>query len=81
MITENKIERRCRYRLRLHGMKMHKTLNDLNTPVYYVIEEYLDEWPKYSEDKGSWYNLDGLRVLCEELQEKDEIAREENRMR
>lgn len=61
------LERRCRYRLGLHGLRLHK-LRDKDT--YYVTEASNDERPD-PDDPYSWQPLGKVEEYCEELEQKD----------
>lgn len=69
MLTDKNIERRIRYRLRKHGMKMHK-VNDHGRVIYQILE--IGEDPKdHADDDYGWFTLDKALDYAEELAEKE----------
>lgn len=70
MLIDCDIERRCRYRLRLHGMRLRKERDSYGRPIYYIINETDDERPD-DDDTYRWLSLDRVLKYCEELAEKD----------
>lgn len=66
MKTITSLERRCRYRLGKHGLRVHKVQGNAG-PVYYA-EEIGCNVP---ERMRRYYDLDGLLVWAEELEEKE----------
>lgn len=69
MITDANIERRIRYRLKKHGMKLHK-VNNFGNVWYQVLE--IDEDPKdHADDEHGWFTLEKLLEYAEELAEKE----------
>lgn len=80
MISDETLERRCRYRLGLRGWKLHKEQRN-NGSVYYItdgVEFGHDERPDDNEPHR-WFTLDELVAYCEELAEKDKLYYEEER--
>lgn len=73
---DERIERRCRYRLDKHGMKLHKERNERGEAVYYLTDEINTERPD-DDDGYRWLTLSELLEYCEELAEKDSLARAE----
>lgn len=68
MVTDVQIERRCRYRLDKHGMKLHKEKNEYGQPVYYITSWEYPDRPD-DDDTRSWLSLDQVLNYCEELKE------------
>ena len=76
MASDLNIERRARYRLKKHGMKLHKTKNDYGETWYQVLG--IDDDPKeHTDDEYGWYKLNGLVDYMLELEEKDYLQRRE----
>ena len=76
---DDRIESRCRYRLKQHGLKLHREWNELRgEPVYYLTDETNTERPD-DEDNNRWLLQSELLAICEELVEKDSLAKEEER--
>lgn len=69
MITNENIERRIRYRLKKHGLKMHKVNNYGN--VWYQVLEIDDDPKEHADDEHGWFTLDKLLEYAEELAEKE----------
>lgn len=74
--TDADLERRCRYRFGLHGLKMHKVKGN-SEPVYYLYEDGDDD--SLPEEDERFFTLKELIDYCEELEEKDAIAREKQK--
>ena len=72
-LTNQDIERRCRYRLALHGLKMHKVKGS-SEPVYYLYEAGADDT---IPDESARFSLDKLKQYCEVLEERDKLERSE----
>ncbi len=68
MVTDKDIERRCRYRLAKHGLRVHKVAGN-NGPIYYVYEDGADD--SIPEDDRAFMRLEKLLDYCEELAEKE----------
>ena len=66
MITDTNIERRCRYRLARHGLRVHK-VKSCYGPVFFACygDDNPPEWQRHYMD------LDGLLDFAEVLAEKD----------
>jgi hypothetical protein len=70
MIDIATVERRYRYRLKLHGLSLHKVKNDYGDPVYYLTDEGDDTRPD-DDDPNRWFSFDQLSEYCAKLAEKD----------
>lgn len=76
MISISTIERRFRYRLKLHGLTLHKAKIDSGDSMYYISEEGFDDRPD-NDDPNRWLTFDQLECYCTKLAEKDaEYAKE-----
>ncbi len=71
MITNEVIERRCRYRLAQHGLRFHKSRGNTGA-VYYIYES--GEEDSVPEEDCRFLDLEQLLAFCEELQEKTASA-------
>lgn len=71
-----KAERRCQYRLGRHDIKLHKEKNERGEPVYYLTDEINNDRPD-DNDQYRWFTLHEIINYCEELEEKDNLARAE----
>lgn len=80
MLTDTQIERRCRYRLAVHGMKLRKAKNDYGTTVYYIVDDFNTDRPE-DDDPYRWMNLDMLSCYCTKLAERDAEHYAEQRLR
>lgn len=69
-------ERRCRYRLGLHGMKLRAVPGN-HEPLYYIFED--DEDNSVPADDCRFFTLDQIGEYCDELAEKDAEDREYRR--
>ena len=69
ILSDLDIERRCRYRLGLHGLRLHKERDDYGRYWYYISKSRDDERPE--DNSMRWMKLDGLLNYCERLEEKD----------
>lgn len=69
-LTDADIERRCRYRLSRHGLRMKKVKGEQG-PVYYLYEDGGDDTQPDDNDSYRWFDLHSLLDYCEELQEKE----------
>ena len=76
-LSERDLERRCRYRLSLHNMKMRKVKGNNGQAVYYLFENGLDDSPP--ENDSGYLILSEVMEYCEELEEQDRLAREDRR--
>ena len=76
VLTDADIERRCRYRLSLHGLKMHKVKGDYGS-AYYLYEDGDDD--SEPEDDFRYMTLDQVYDYCGELAEKDAERRYDER--
>ena len=70
-MNERRIERRCRYRFRLHGLRVHKVNDDDGRAWYYITEAGGDQARPEPDDPYRWYDLDQLLNCAEELEEQD----------
>ena len=77
ILSERDLERRCRYRLSLHGLKMRKVKGNNERAVYYLYENGMDDSPP--EYDSSYLTLDQVSEYCEELEEQDRLDREEKK--
>lgn len=71
ILTDREIERRCRYRLARHGLKMKKLTGDDGFPVYYLYENGGDDTKPDDKDSYRWFSQKKLIDYCEELAEKE----------
>ncbi len=62
------VERRCRYRLRLRGLKLRAVPGN-REPLYYIYEDGMDS--SIPEDDCRFFTLDQIGEYCEELAERD----------
>ena len=69
MITDMNIEKRCRYRLARHGLRVHK-MEGIREPIYYAYEVGGDDSPPDPET-GHYMSLWNLLELAEYLAEKE----------
>ncbi len=76
-LSERDLERRCRYRLSLHGMKMRKVKGNNDQAVYYLFENGTDDSPP--EYDSAYLVLDQVAEYCEELEAQDRLDREEKK--
>lgn len=67
--TDSMIERRCRYRLSMHGLRMHKRKTNDGESYYYLYEHGQDDSPPEEDDR--YFTLKRLIDYCEDLAEKD----------
>ena len=74
MITDNQIERRCRYRLAKHGLIVHK-VKDHYGPMYYAC--YGDDDPP--EWQRHYMYLDELLDFATVLKEKESDYRDDRK--
>ena len=79
MTDERTIERRARYRLWRHGLRLHKQHNDRGEPVYYFSEIGGDQSAPADDDFYRWHSLKRLLDYVEELAEKDAEKQAEQR--
>lgn len=79
MIDSKTIESRARYRLKLHGMNLHKRLNDRGEPMFYISEISGDQSAPADDDFYRWHTLDRLLDYVEELAVKDAEEQAERR--
>ena len=78
MVSTSTLERRYRYRLKQHGLILHKEKNDYGEVVYYLTDENNPDRPD-DNDNHRWYNFKGIEEYCQELAEQDEIYYAEQR--
>lgn len=71
-LSDADIERRCRYRLEKHGMRMHK-INSFDEPLYHLY--YIGEDKRIPDDEASFFTLSKLLDYCERLAENEEKRR------
>lgn len=71
ILTDRDIERRCRYRLARHGLRMKKLEGNDGRPVYYLYEIGGDDSKPDEDDHYRWFSQDKLIDYCEELAEKE----------
>ena len=70
-VTTRNLERRCRYRLALHNMRMHK-VEGYCEPVYYLYEPGEDD--SIPDDSNRFFTLDELVDYCGTLAEQEALA-------
>lgn len=72
MVTDYMIERRIRYRLERHGMKMRKCYDTATHKYsYFIYEIGGDDTRPDDSDSNRWFSLDELLNYCEELAEEE----------
>ena len=76
-LSDRDLERRCRYRLSLHGMKMRKVKGNSGQAVYYLYENGMDDSPP--EYDSAYLILDQVVEYCGELEEQDRLDCEEKK--
>lgn len=81
MVETTTIERRFRYRLKLHGLTLHKEKGVNGATYYYITDEINDARPN-DDDPDRWFSFSQLESYCAELAEKDaEYFAEQRRKR
>lgn len=70
MISTATIERRFRYRLKLHGLTLHREANESGEVFYYLTDDTNQDRPD-SDDQASWYSFSEMVEYCERLAEED----------
>lgn len=78
-LTDAAIERRIRYRLNRHNMRMHK-IDGFNGPVYYFYTIGEDDSVP-DDNEGRFFTLMQAAEYCEELEQKEAEWSEEQRAR
>ena len=68
VVSDEMIERRCRYRLARHGLRMHK-VQGASGPYYYCYENGTDDTAPDSDT--AYFTLDKLLDYCERLKERE----------
>ena len=76
MNTDYLIERRCRYRLAKHSMKMHKKGNIRNC-FYYAVYDEGDAIRDISDE--AYRKLDSVAEYCGKLELQEKEYREQKR--
>ena len=71
MLTDTNIERRCRYKLQKHGMRMHKETNEQGRAVYCLYDIGGNDTRLDDLEHGRWFFIEELLAYCEELEEKE----------
>ena len=69
MLTDIQIERRCRYRLSRHNLRVHKVAGN-HGPLYFAYEIDGDDSPP-DREFGRYMSLWGLLNFAEELAERE----------
>ena len=69
--TTDVIEHRARYRLKRHGLRLHKQHNDRGEPMYYISEIGGDQSAPADDDFYRWHSLNRLLDYVEELAAQD----------
>ena len=76
MVTDYLIERRIRYRLERHGMKMHKCYDTATHKTsFFIFEIGGDDTRPADDEQHRWFSLEELNNYCEELEEKEKEER------
>ena len=75
MVTNHQIERRCRYLLSKHCLRVHKVQGNRG-PVYYAYEVGDDDPPEWMRH---YMDIDGLLDFAEEIAEKEFACRTSRR--
>ena len=73
-LTDEDIERRCRYRLKRHGLRMHRRKNADGTTFYWLYEINGDDSEPDANnplEAQRFFTLKRLINYCETLQEKE----------
>lgn len=80
MVTDEIIERRFRYRLNKHGMKLHKEVNAWGKPWYYITDEDDQERPD-DDDQNRWLSFSEVESFVEKLAQEDAEYQAEQRLK
>lgn len=70
IVDEATLERRFRYRLKVHGMTLHKEKDEYGKSVYYITDEVETGRPD-EDDQYRWLTFSDVESYCAELAEKD----------
>lgn len=71
MGNDLQLERRIRYRLKKHGMKLHKTPRNEYGDVWYQVLDTNEDPKDHADDEYGWYKLDKLWEYCGELEQEE----------
>lgn len=80
MISDETFERRFRYRLNKHDMKLHKEKNYYGIPVYYITSYEFPARPE-DDDNYRWMTFDEVERYVAKLAEQDAEYQAEQRLK